>query len=83
MAHPEMSAESPDSPKCNYGIEDQIAALSWTKRNITAFGGDPDKITIAGQSAGAGSVQCILTSPKSERLVAVTKFRIDHTLGTL
>ena len=70
MAHPELSAESPDAPKGNYGIEDQIAALSWTKRNIAAFGGDPDKITIAGQSAGAGSVQCILTSPKSEGLVA-------------
>ncbi len=70
LAHPELSAESPDAPKGNYGIEDQLAALRWTKRNISAFGGDPDRITIAGQSAGAGSVQCLLTSPMSEGLIA-------------
>ena len=70
MAHPELSAESPDSPKGNYGIEDQLCALRWTKRNIAAFGGDPERITIAGQSAGAGSVQCLLTSPKAEGLIS-------------
>lgn len=70
MAHPELSAESLDSPKGNYGIEDQLCALGWTKRNIAAFGGDPNHITIAGQSAGAGSVQCLLTSPKAEGMIA-------------
>ena len=56
--------------KGNYGIEDQIAALKWTRENIKAFGGDPDKITIAGQSAGAMSVQCLLASPKTEGMIA-------------
>ncbi|MCR5451508.1 MAG: carboxylesterase family protein [Lachnospiraceae bacterium] len=56
--------------KGNYGIEDQIAALTWTKRNIKAFGGDPERITIAGQSAGAMSVQCLLASPLTDGLIA-------------
>ena len=56
--------------KGNYGIEDQIAALKWTRENIKAFGGNPDKITIAGQSAGAMSVQCLLASPKTEGMIA-------------
>ncbi len=55
--------DAPNQFKGNYGIQDQLFALQWTKRNITAFGGDPDKITIAGQSAGAGSVQCLLATP--------------------
>lgn len=68
FAHPELSAEAPDDPKGNYGYLDQLAALRWTKRNIEAFGGDPDKITIAGQSAGAGSVLAHLSSPMSAGL---------------
>jgi len=63
FAHPELSAENPDAPKGNFGIEDQFAAIRWTKKNIAAFGGDPDRITIAGQSAGSGSVLSLLTSP--------------------
>ena len=70
LAHPELSAQSPDLPKGNYGIEDQLCALSWTRRNIAAFGGDPDRITIAGQSAGAGSVQCLLTAPAARGMIA-------------
>ena len=68
FAHPELSAEDPDAPKGNYGVTDQMTALKWVKRNIGAFGGDPDQIVIAGQSAGAASVQCQLVSPMTRGL---------------
>ena len=70
LAHPALSAESPHGVSGNYGMLDQIAALKWVKRNIEAFGGDPDRITIMGQSAGAMSVQTLVTSPLSKDLVA-------------
>ncbi|MBR1877096.1 MAG: carboxylesterase family protein [Lachnospiraceae bacterium] len=63
LAHPELSSEAPGMSEGNFGLLDQLEALRWTKRNIEAFGGDPEKITIAGQSAGAGSVQLLMTSP--------------------
>ncbi len=68
LAHPWLSAEAPDEPKGNYGTMDQMAAIQWVRRNIAAFGGDPDKITIAGQSAGAMSVQNLMTSRLAEGL---------------
>lgn len=68
LAHPELSAESDLKVSGNYGILDQIAALKWVKENITAFGGDPDNVTIAGQSAGAFSVNVLVVSPLAKGL---------------
>ncbi len=70
LTHPLLSAESPHGVSGNYGMLDQIAALKWVKANIAQFGGDPDHITIMGQSAGAMSVQTLVTSPLSKDLVA-------------
>lgn len=65
LCHPEITAEAPDAP-ANFGHLDQQFATRWVKRNIAAFGGDPDNITIGGQSAGGGSVIAQLTSPQNE-----------------
>lgn len=70
LAHPELSATSPDGTSGVYGLLDQTAALEWVKRNITAFGGDPDNITVMGQSAGAGSVMALVASPKARTLMS-------------
>jgi para-nitrobenzyl esterase len=70
LAHPELSVESPHQVSGNYGILDQIAALKWIVNNISQFGGDPENITIFGQSAGAGSVQTLVASPLSKDIPA-------------
>ncbi len=70
LAHPELSAESPEKISGNYGLKDQIEALRWIQRNIAAFGGDPANVTIAGESAGALSVMHLMTSPPARGLFA-------------
>ena len=68
MAHPELSREDPDGPKGNYCLQDLIFALRWIRDNISAFGGDPSRVTIGGQSGGAGAVISLMSSPLAEGL---------------
>lgn len=68
FAHPELSAESAENISGNYGLQDQILAMKWVRRNIAAFGGNPENVTVAGESAGALSVMLLMTSPKAQGL---------------
>lgn len=68
LAHPELTAESPNKASGNYGLMDLIAGLEWIQKNIAAFGGDPDKVTIFGESAGGIAVSMLCASPLAKGL---------------
>ena len=68
LAHPALSAESPHRASGNYGLLDMVAGLEWVRDNITAFGGDPDRVTIFGESAGGGAVMSVMVMPQSRGL---------------
>jgi len=79
LAHPELSAESEHHVSGNYGLLDQIAALEWVRANIAQFGGDPGRVTIWGQSAGAASVGDLVASPLAAGLFS--RAQADSGLG--
>ncbi|NLE73212.1 MAG: carboxylesterase family protein [Actinobacteria bacterium] len=68
LAHPALSAESPDRVSGNYGLMDQVSALEWVQRNVACLGGDPERVTVFGESAGAMSILHLMVMPRAEGL---------------
>ena len=68
LAHPELGKESPRGVSGNYGLLDMVAGLEWVKRNIAAFGGDPNNVTIFGESAGGTAVCLLMVMPQAQGL---------------
>lgn len=83
LAHPELSAESPHGASGNYGHLDQAAAIRWASQNIAAFGGDPARITVAGESAGAMAVSAQMASPLARDLITGAIGSSGALLGAL
>jgi para-nitrobenzyl esterase len=80
LAHPALSAESPHRASGNYGVLDIIAALRWVRENVAAFGGDPQRVTLTGQAAGAALSALLLTSPLARGLIDRTILRSPGSL---
>ncbi|MDG6094573.1 carboxylesterase family protein [Acetobacter sp. AN02] len=80
LAHPLLSRQSPDRTSGNYGLLDQVEALKWIRKNIETFGGDPDQVTLMGESAGAISAGILAISPLAKGLFARV---ISQSGGTL
>ncbi|MCW9708045.1 carboxylesterase/lipase family protein [Fodinibius salsisoli] len=83
LAHPQLTAESEHNSSGNYGLLDQVAALQWIQQNIDAFGGNPNNVTVFGQSSGAGSINKLMASPLTKGLFdrAILQSGSAYTFG--